>query len=123
MLGVVWSVMCAAAAHLQEGAPFIVVSTIFLRTDYCDRSADIRSVFATIDELQGAEPGATAERFLQHITLECSVEGEACANTFPLPKDMAHTMVFLGSDDSVAFNSHDFEVTHGMRLREESRST
>ena len=36
---------------------------------------------------------------------------------------MAATCVFLGSDESAAFNSHDFEVTHGMTVRKEARST
>ena len=27
------------------------------------------------------------------------------------------TSVFLGSDESMAFNGHDFEVTHGMQVR------
>ena len=31
--------------------------------------------------------------------------------------------MFLGSDESAAFSGHNFEVTHGMQVREESRST
>ena len=104
----------------ELGARGVRVNTLFPGPT---RSARIRSVFATMDQLQGAEPGTTADKFFQQMTLERSVEGEPRAKTFPLPKDIAHTMVFLGSDESAAFNGHDFEVTHGMRVRKESRST
>ena len=104
----------------ELGARGVRVNTLFPGPT---RSARIRSVFATMDQLQGAQAGATADKFFQQMTLERSIEGEARAKTFPLPKDMAHTMVFLGSDESAAFNGHDFEVTHGMRVRKESRST
>jgi malonyl-CoA reductase/3-hydroxypropionate dehydrogenase (NADP+) len=87
------------------------------------RSERIRSVFATMDQLQGAEPGSTAGKFFEQMTLARSIEQEARAKTFPLPRDIAHTMVFLGSDESAAYNGHDFEPTHGMRVRKESRST
>ena len=104
----------------ELGARGVRVNTVFPGPT---RSARIRSVFATMDQLQGAESGTTANKFFEQMTLERSIEGEARAKTFPLPKDMAHTMVFLGSDESAAFNGHDFEVTHGMRVRKESRST
>ncbi|MCY7305951.1 MAG: SDR family oxidoreductase [Rhodoferax sp.] len=104
----------------ELGARGVRVNTLFPGPT---RSARIRSVFATMDQLQGAAAGTTADKFLQQMTLERSVEGEARAKTFPLPKDMAHTMVFLGSDESAAFNGHNFEVTHGKKVRQESRST
>ena len=87
------------------------------------RSERIRSVFATMDQLQGAEAGSTADKFFKKMSLARSIEGEPLSKTFPLPRDIAHTMVFLGSDESAAFNGHDFEPTHGMRVRRESRST
>jgi len=104
----------------ELGARGVRVNTLFPGPT---RSARIRSVFATMDQLQGAPAGTTADKFFQQMTLERSVEGEPRAKTFPLPKDMAHTMVFLGSDESAAFNGHNFEVTHGMKVRQESRST
>jgi len=104
----------------ELGARGVRVNTLFPGPT---RSARIRSVFATMDQLQGAPAGTTAEKFFEQMTLERSVEGEPRAKTFPLPKDMAHTMVFLGSDESAAFNGHNFEVTHGMKVRQESRST
>jgi malonyl-CoA reductase/3-hydroxypropionate dehydrogenase (NADP+) len=42
---------------------------------------------------------------------------------FPTVSDVANTIVFLASDESAALNGHNFEVTHGMTVRQESRST
>ena len=83
----------------------------------------IRSVFATMDKLRGDEAGTTANQFFDMMSLERSTGGAAKAKTFPLPEDIAATCVFLGSDESAYYNGHDFEVTHGMTLRKESRST
>ena len=87
------------------------------------RSERIRSVFATMDQLKGAEPGSTAGEFFDLMTLQRRFEDAPLQKDFPIPRDVAHTCVFLGSDESAAFNGHDFEVTHGMRVRQESRST
>jgi malonyl-CoA reductase/3-hydroxypropionate dehydrogenase (NADP+) len=99
------------------------------------RSERIRSVFATMDQLKGAEPGATAGEFFDLMTLQRPFndtpndtpndipDSAPLQKDFPIPRDVANTCVFLGSDESAAFNGHDFEVTHGMRVRKESRST
>ncbi|MEO8938026.1 MAG: SDR family oxidoreductase, partial [Burkholderiaceae bacterium] len=87
------------------------------------RSERIRSVFATMDQLKGAEAGSTAHEFFDMMTLDRAFDGQPPAKDFPVPADIAHTCVFLGSDESAAFNGHDFEVTHGMQVRKESRST
>ena len=86
-------------------------------------SERIRNVFATMDSMRGDEPGATAAEFFDMMSLERSVDGAARAKTFPTPDDIAATCVFLGSDESAAYNGHDFEVTHGMSVRKEARST
>ena len=86
-------------------------------------SERIRNVFAAMDGLRGDAPGATASHFFNLMSLERSVDGAAKAKTFPTPADIANTCVFLGSDESAAFSGHDFEVTHGMAVRQESRST
>ena len=86
-------------------------------------SERIRSVFAAMDTLRGDEQGATANHFFGLMSLERSVDGADKAKTFPTPGDIAATCVFLGSDESAAYNGHDFEVTHGMSVRKESRST
>ena len=112
----------ALSRQLSEelGARGIRVNTVFPGPI---RSERIRSVFATMDQLKGAEPGATAGEFFDLMTLQRRFEDAPLQKDFPIPRDVAHTCVFLGSDESAAFNGHDFEVTHGMRVRQESRST
>ena len=86
-------------------------------------SERIRTVFATMDTMRGDEAGTTASQFFGMMSLERATGDNAKAKTFPTPTDIATTCVFLGSDDSVAYNGHDFEVTHGMTVRKEARST
>ncbi len=86
-------------------------------------SERIRTVFATMDKLRGDDAGTTATQFFGMMSLERSTGGNAKAKTFPTPEDIATTCVFLGSDESAAYNGHDFEVTHGMTVRKEARST
>jgi malonyl-CoA reductase/3-hydroxypropionate dehydrogenase (NADP+) len=86
-------------------------------------SERIRTVFSAMDKMRGDEPGATAEQFFAMMSLERSVAGEGRAKTLPTPDDVAATCVFLASDDSAAFNGQEFEVTHGMSVRKEMRST
>ncbi|MCU0619557.1 MAG: SDR family NAD(P)-dependent oxidoreductase, partial [Gemmatimonadaceae bacterium] len=86
------------------------------------RSERIESVFATMDRLKGDEQGTTGKHFTTLMSLARSMDGEAPAKVFPTPRDVAGTCVFLGSDESAAFNGHDFEITHGMWVRKESRN-
>jgi malonyl-CoA reductase/3-hydroxypropionate dehydrogenase (NADP+) len=86
-------------------------------------SERIRSVFAAMDNMRGDDQGATQAQFFDMMSLERSTEGEAKAKTFPTPDDVAKTCVFLGSDDSAVYNSHEFELTHGMTVRKEERSS
>lgn len=86
------------------------------------RSERIQTVFAAMDKMRGDEPGTTATSFTGLMSLKRSGEEPATGRTFPTPKDVANTCVFLGSEESAAFNGHDFEVTHGMWVRKESRS-
>ena len=86
-------------------------------------SERIRSVFAAMDKMRGDEAGATQAHFFDLMALERGVDGAPKAKTFPTPEDVAKTCVFLGSDESAAYTGHDFEVTHGMTVRKESRST
>ncbi|MFX6335015.1 hypothetical protein ABTF54_20330, partial [Acinetobacter baumannii] len=69
------------------------------------------------------EAGTTANQFFDMMSLERATGGNPRAKTFPAPDDIATTCVFLGSDESAAYNGHDFEVTHGMTVRKEQRST
>ena len=86
-------------------------------------SERIRSVFSTMDRLQGAPEGKTARQFFDLMSLERRTGGNPRQKCFPLPDDVAATAVFLGSEESAAYNGHDFEVTHGMSVRKEERST
>ncbi|MCU0626815.1 MAG: SDR family oxidoreductase, partial [Gemmatimonadaceae bacterium] len=86
------------------------------------RSERIDSVFATMDRLKGDAPGSTGKHFTELMSLARSMDGEQPAKVFPTPRDVAGTCVFLGSDESAAFNGHDFEITHGMWVRKESRN-
>ncbi len=87
------------------------------------RSERIRTVFAAMDKLRNAEDGTTAKENFDLMTLARSTDGGAPERTFPTVEDVANTIVFLASDESAALNGHNFEVTHGMRVRQESRST
>jgi len=86
------------------------------------RSERIQTVFAAMDTMRGDESGTTARDFTALMSLKRAGEAPEAGRTFPTPKDVANTCVFLGSDESAAFNGHDFEVTHGMWVRKESRS-
>ena len=82
----------------------------------------IRTVFAAMDKLQGKPANATAGHFTSIMAL---ARGAAApdAKPLPTPHDIAATCVFLGSDESAAFTGHDFEVTHGMAVPKDSKST
>jgi malonyl-CoA reductase/3-hydroxypropionate dehydrogenase (NADP+) len=100
-------------------------------------SPRIRTVFAAMDRLRQVEAGTTAADFLglmalhRDPALEAVAAAEAVATTahdprpkgFPTVRDVANTIVFLASDESAAISGHHFEVTHGMTVRSESRST
>ena len=85
-------------------------------------SARIRGVFAAMDKLKGEPADSTANQYMGMMSLDRADAGAAPKRMLPLPKDIANTCVFLGSDESAAFNGHDFEVTHGMTVRKEERS-
>ena len=86
------------------------------------RSERIQTVFAAMDKMRGDDSGTTAKSFTALMSLKRAGEEPSAGRTFPTPKDVANTCVFLASEESAAFNGHDFEVTHGMWVRKESRS-
>lgn len=86
-------------------------------------SERIQKAFAAMDDARGDPNGSTAELFFQLMSLERSVGEAPRGKTFPTPQDVAETCVFLGGDESAAFNGHEFEVTHGMTVGKEARST
>ena len=86
------------------------------------RSERIQTVFAAMDSMRGDDAGTTAREFTGLMSLKRSGEDAAAGRTFPTPTDVANTCLFLASDEAAAFNGHDFEITHGMWVRKESRS-
>jgi malonyl-CoA reductase/3-hydroxypropionate dehydrogenase (NADP+) len=114
----------------ELGARGIRVNTVFPGPIESPR---IRTVFAAMDALRKVDAGTTAADFMGLMTLvrnpalEATKPLEAAAappsKGFPTVHDVANTVTFLASDESAAINGHNFEVTHGMAVRQESRST
>jgi malonyl-CoA reductase / 3-hydroxypropionate dehydrogenase (NADP+) len=104
----------------QLGARGVRVNTVFPGPIDGER---IRSVFKSMDALRGVAGGTTGAEFRDLMTLAREPHGKAPEKTFPTAGDVAATIVFLGSDESAAINGHNFEITHGMTVRQESRST
>jgi malonyl-CoA reductase/3-hydroxypropionate dehydrogenase (NADP+) len=104
----------------ELGPRGIRVNTIFPGPIASER---IDRVFAAMDSLRGAEPGHTRDDVTGLMTLHRPDEDGTPTLRYPTTADVAETVVFLGSDASAAFTAHGFEVTHGMAVRQESRST
>lgn len=105
---------------LELGPRGIRVNTVLPGPIDSDR---IRNVFAAMDKLRHGTRGTTAREFIDLMTLARDHGSGAPEYGLPSIRDVANAIVFLGSDDSAAFNGHDFEVTNGMTVRKESRST
>lgn len=116
----------------QLGARGIRVNTVFPGPIESPR---IRNVFAAMDRLRQVDAGTTATDFFGLMTLArdpalelvqrvaAGADAPPPAKSFPTVRDVANTIVFLASDEAAAINGHNFEVTHGMSVRQESRST
>lgn len=105
---------------LQLGPKGIRVNTVFPGPIESER---IRNVFAAMDALRESPAGTTQDEMTGLMTLARADEDGAPSRRLPTVADVANTIVFLGSEESAAFNGHSFEVTHGMAVRQESRST
>jgi malonyl-CoA reductase/3-hydroxypropionate dehydrogenase (NADP+) len=105
---------------LELGPRGIRVNTVLPGPIDSDR---IRNVFAAMDKLRHGTRGTTAREFIDLMTLARDEAGGAPKFGLPTIRNVADTILFLGSDESAAFNGHDFEVTNGMTVRKESRST
>jgi malonyl-CoA reductase/3-hydroxypropionate dehydrogenase (NADP+) len=105
---------------LQLGPRGIRVNIVFPGPIESQR---IRTVFKAMDTLRKAKAGTTAEEFLSTMALARAEGGAAPKHSFPTVDDVANTIVFLGSDESRAFSTQGFEVTNGMQVWQESRST
>ena len=66
-------------------------------------SAFVRSLQRWIRRA-GTRRVTTATQFFDMMSLERATGGNAKAKTFPTPTDIATTCVFLGSDESAAYN-------------------
>ena len=86
-------------------------------------SERIHGVFAAMDGLKKVAPGTTAKDFLGTMALSRDTGAAGMQPMFPSIDDVANTIVFLGADESRAFSAHGFEVTNGMNVWQESRST
>lgn len=105
---------------LQLGPRGIRVNVVYPGPIESER---IRGAFAAMDDLRRAPQGTTAKEFLATMALASADGEDAPRHRFPTMDDVANTIVFLGSDESRAFSMQGFEVTHGMQVVQESRST
>lgn len=105
---------------LQLGVRGIRVNVVYPGPIESER---IRGAFAAMDDLRRAPQGTTAKEFLATMALASAENGDPPWHRFPTMEDVANTIVFLGSDESRAFSMQGFEVTHGMQVVQESRST
>lgn len=103
---------------LQLGPKGIRVNTVFPGPIDSER---IRTVFSAMDKLREVKPGTTSDEMTGLMTLTRPTAGKG--KSLPTADDVANAIVFLGSDESAAINGHNFEITHGMTVRQESRST
>jgi malonyl-CoA reductase/3-hydroxypropionate dehydrogenase (NADP+) len=113
------------AEELGTSKKAIRLNTVYPGPIDSDR---IRTVFAAMDKLQSKPNGSTAEHFFDTMLLNRDADGKAKGDgefkkRFPKIEDVVGTMVFLASDESKAFTSHRFEVTNGMTIPMESRTT
>jgi malonyl-CoA reductase/3-hydroxypropionate dehydrogenase (NADP+) len=104
----------------ELGTRGIRVNTIYPGPIDSDR---IRTMFQAMDALKGQPEGDTASGFLRLMRLGRADQHGEVAKRFPSPIDVANTAVFLASDEAAAFTGHAFEVTHGMDVPIESRTT
>ena len=83
----------------------------------------IRGALQRMDALKGQPAERSAETFLSMMRLRHSDgEGQLCPS-FPQALDVAHAALFLASDEAAALTGESLEVTNGMDLPAESRTT
>ncbi len=110
----------AQAAARELGAQGVRVNLIYPGPIESER---IRSVFRRMDELQGQPEHATAEALFARMRLSRPGADGRLEKGFPTTLDVANACVFLGSDEAAALSGEALEVTNGMDVVEESRTT
>ncbi len=83
----------------------------------------IANSFRTMDALKGQPADSTAAGFLATMRLARPDDEGRPTKSYPTPLDVANAAVFLGSDEAAALSGESLEVTHGMELPAESRTT
>ncbi|RRR71456.1 MAG: SDR family oxidoreductase [Candidatus Viridilinea halotolerans] len=83
----------------------------------------IRSVFQKMDELKGQPTETTANQFLELMRLRRPTSEGRAERSFPVAADVANTALFLASDDAASLSGEALEVTNGIALPAESRTT
>lgn len=107
------------AHELGGGDRPIRVNTVFPGPIKSER---IDNVFAAMDALQGAEPGATATDVTELMIMKRRGGDGKPAYQYPTPDDVASTILWLASDESAAFSGQSFEITNGMQVPKQSRA-
>jgi malonyl-CoA reductase/3-hydroxypropionate dehydrogenase (NADP+) len=105
---------------MQLGQRGIRVNTVYPGPIESNR---IRTVFKAMDQLRKMPEGTTANDFTATMALARADAASGTTHSFPTVEDVANTIVFLGSNESIAFSAQGFEVTNGMQVVQESRST
>jgi malonyl-CoA reductase / 3-hydroxypropionate dehydrogenase (NADP+) len=108
------------AAARELGRAGVRVNTIYPGPIEGER---IRTVFRRMDELKGLPENSTAEGFFAIMRLRRPGADGALEQGFPQTLDVANAAVFLGSDEAAALSGETIEVTHGMEVPQESRTT
>ncbi len=108
-----------AVAH-ELGARGVRVNLIYPGPIEGER---IRGAFQRMDVLKGQPAQTTAEGFLSIMRLR-HLDGEGLLRPgFPRALDVAHAALFFASDEAGALSGESLEVTNGMDLPAESRTT
>ncbi len=112
------------ARELGDGDRGIRVNTVFPGPIESER---IHGVFEAMDKLQNQEPGSTSKHFKDlMIVRRADNQGEGTDGNmvyrYPVPQDVANTLLWLASNESEAFSGHAFEVTNGMQVPAQSRA-
>jgi len=98
----------------------IRVNTVFPGPIESER---IDTVFAAMDQLQDLSAGSTSSHFRELMLIKRHDAEGAAEFRYPKPEDVANTILWLATPESAAFSGQNFEVTNGMQVPAQSRSS